>query len=277
MDIDDIIRKAVAGNRTALEAVVVNVQDDIYYLALRMLSDPDDARDATQEILIQVITKLSTFQYRSRFSTWVYRVAVNYLLTEKKILAKDMGLSFDMFKSALESDLQEPSRYRDEPDYPVLLNELRIYCTMAMLLCLNSPLRMAYILSDIYEMDQAEASEILGISKDNFRKQVSRAREKVIQFTSTSCGIVNADNACHCSRKLTGAVNCGRVHPEKIRFVTSGVESYEDVKNKVNETKQELKTLELQKAVYRYKSPVELGEIIESLVKQGIKADKPVH
>ena len=202
MNLEKLVHQAISGDKTALEGVITTVQDDIYYLALRMLANPDDAKDATQEILIKIITKLSTFKFQSQFKTWAYRVASNYLISEKKILNKDPGLTFDIYRAELESDLQDPGELRNRPEYPFMLNELRISCTIAMLLCLNVSHRMAYILGDILEMEHHEASDILGITKDNFRQQLSRARAKVIDFTSTSCGLVIEKAKCSCERKI---------------------------------------------------------------------------
>ena len=134
MGIEKLVAEATKGNKTALEGIVVAIQDNIYYLALRMLVNPEDARDATQEILVKVITNLSAFRFESHFNTWVYRIAANYLISEKKACEKASGLTFEVYKADLESDLQEPDNWKDSPQYEVLLNELRISCTMAMLL-----------------------------------------------------------------------------------------------------------------------------------------------
>ncbi len=136
MHLESKVHLAIDGNKDALEAVIMAVQDDIYYLALRTLACPDDAKDANQEILIKISTNLSTFQFQSQFKTWAYRVAANYLMTEKKLLAKMPPLTFDNFRLDLESDLQDPKHLRDLPEYPLMLDALRISCTMAMLLCL---------------------------------------------------------------------------------------------------------------------------------------------
>ena len=76
-DIDDIalVRRIEDGDRDALEALVVRHQPWIYNIAVRMVYHPHDAEDVTQEVLIKVLTKLSTFEGRSRFSTWLYRLA----------------------------------------------------------------------------------------------------------------------------------------------------------------------------------------------------------
>ena len=62
----ELVRRAQAGQREALEQLIARHQAWIYNIALRMVYLPEDAEDATQEILIKVITKLSTFEGRSR-------------------------------------------------------------------------------------------------------------------------------------------------------------------------------------------------------------------
>jgi RNA polymerase sigma factor (sigma-70 family) len=75
-----LVRRAQEGDRDAVESLLLAVRDNIYRLALRMTGDADDALDATQEILVRVLTRLSTFNGEAAFTTWVHRVAVNHLL-----------------------------------------------------------------------------------------------------------------------------------------------------------------------------------------------------
>jgi len=266
MNVESLVEKAQSGDKNALEDVVLAIQDKIYYLALRMLWQQEDASEATQEILIIVITKLSTFQFKSKFSTWVYRVAVNYLLNTQKVIAKDPALSFDDFKLDLEIDLEESLDLKKLPEYNVLLNEVRIMCTMAMLLCLDQKHRMAYILGDIFELDHNEASDCLSLSKDNYRKQLSRARAQVLQFTSTSCGIVSNTAKCSCSKKLKGAISRKRVIPTEIRYANNSKETYLDVKHKIDELHQDLKSVALQTSIPILKSPENFIQIVETLM-----------
>ena len=272
MDINKLISKAINGDKIALEAIITSIQDNIYYLSLRMLANPDDAKDATQDILIKIITNLSSFKFKSQFNTWVYRIASNHLIYEKKIINKNLGLTFDSFKADLEQELQEPDSLRDNPDYQVMLNELRIKCTMAMMLCLELPHRMAYILGDILEMEHNEASTILSISKDNFRKQLSRARTKVTQFTEKSCGLINNCAKCSCDKKLTAAINHKRINPASLTLANKSNKNYTEIKEALSATQQSLKTLNLQQSITHYKSPKELSNIIGLLVNDSIKS-----
>jgi Sigma-70 region 2 len=77
--LEEVARRAVLGDRDALDSLVRELQGDIYGLALRMLWNREDAEDATQEILERVVTMLAQFDFRSKLRTWVYRLAVNCL------------------------------------------------------------------------------------------------------------------------------------------------------------------------------------------------------
>jgi len=65
---------------------------------------------------------------------------------------------------------------------------------MAILLCLDIKHRVAYILGEIFEPSSNETCDILEISKENFRKRLSRARKEVIEFTSRTCGVIDKKN-----------------------------------------------------------------------------------
>ncbi len=94
-------------------------------------------------------------------------MAVRYLVSAKKVRDRDLGLTFDAFAADLEDGLvSEPPK---APDDVLLLNELRISCTMAMLLCLTMDLRLAYVLGDILELEHGEASSILEIAPAAYR------------------------------------------------------------------------------------------------------------
>jgi DNA-directed RNA polymerase specialized sigma24 family protein len=66
-ELEEAVERARQGNRDALESVVEQVQDQVYGIALRMLWHPEDARDATQEILVRVVTRLAIFRGESGF------------------------------------------------------------------------------------------------------------------------------------------------------------------------------------------------------------------
>jgi RNA polymerase sigma factor (sigma-70 family) len=79
-----LVARAQGGDRDALEGLVRRHQGWVYNIALRMLYHPQDAEDATQEILIKALTRLSSFEGRSSFRTWLYRIVVNHVLNMKR-------------------------------------------------------------------------------------------------------------------------------------------------------------------------------------------------
>ncbi len=89
-----LIGQATAGDKRALEMVVLSIQDLVFNLSLRMLGTFPDAEDASQDILLKVITHLSLFKGDSSFSTWVFSIAVNHLKNYKKHMFAKYPLSF---------------------------------------------------------------------------------------------------------------------------------------------------------------------------------------
>src|ERR1051325_8710162 len=97
----DLVRRAQAGNREALEQLISQHQAWIYNIVLRMVYLPQDAEDATQEILVKLITKLSTFAARSSFRTWLYRIVVNHVLNMQRCRADMAGSTFTRYGEGL--------------------------------------------------------------------------------------------------------------------------------------------------------------------------------
>jgi RNA polymerase sigma factor (sigma-70 family) len=201
--LEETARRALDGDREALDTLVRAIQGDIYGLALRMLWNREDAEDATQEILIRIVTHLSQFGFRSRLKTWAYRVAVNYVLDVKKSAIERLHLSFERFAEDLESGLRPVSAADTEQS--LLIEEVKVGCSLAMLQCLDRAHRAAYILGEIMEMPGPEAAEVLAISPDLFRKRLQHAREAVVAFTRSHCGLVSDAAPCQCHRRVSPA------------------------------------------------------------------------
>jgi RNA polymerase sigma factor (sigma-70 family) len=71
-ELEALADRAASGDSAALSRLVEEVQHPIYRLALRFLGHPEDAKDASQEILVRLVTHLGSFQGRSQFMTWAY-------------------------------------------------------------------------------------------------------------------------------------------------------------------------------------------------------------
>jgi RNA polymerase sigma factor (sigma-70 family) len=218
-EIEALVERATEGDRDALDALLRAIQGDVHNLAVRMLGCPEDAADATQEILMKVVTRLATFRRQSAFRTWVYRVATNHLLNVRKSRVEREQLTFSAFATDLATGLADPpARAASEPDGALLEEEVKIGCTQAMLLCLDRDHRVAYILGDVFELSSDDASAALDIPATAYRKRLSRARERLREFMRGHCGLVNPDRPCRCERRITRAIAVGRVRPAQLAF-----------------------------------------------------------
>jgi RNA polymerase sigma factor (sigma-70 family) len=212
-ELDSLVELARDGDGRALERLLVSVQDDVHRLALRMTGSPDDALDASQEILIRVMTRLSTFKGDAAFSTWVHRVAVNHLLDRKRSAVERLELTFSAFADDLHAGLT-PVAPNAGPELDVLAREVKQGCTLAMLVCLDRPLRVAYILGEVFGVSSTAGAWICGTTEAAYRKRLSRARGAVRDFVAQYCGLVAPARArCHCRKRVPAAVSLGRIDP----------------------------------------------------------------
>ena len=213
-----LVARAKAGDRDALEEFVARHQRWIYNIAIRLLAHPTDAEDATQEILIKAITRLAGFEGRSTVRTWLYRIVVNHVLNMRRGRG-ERPLTFSEDGRGLDGtpDLALPASAAG-PDVRLLVDEARIGCTSAMLLCLDREQRLIYILGEIFGVPDTIGAELLDTTPDNFRQRLARARRDLHSFMNDKCGLVNQTNPCRCARKTAAFIQCGHVDPANLLF-----------------------------------------------------------
>jgi RNA polymerase sigma factor (sigma-70 family) len=252
--LEDLARRALEGDRDAVQNLVRALQRDVYRLALRMLWNRQDAEDATQEILVRVITRLSSFDFDSRLATWVYRVAANYLLDVKKSVVERQRLTFEQFADDL-ADGQSTDGPTDA-EHSMLTEEVKIGCTLGMLQCLDRPHRLAYILGQILELPPKDAAEALGVEAAAFRKRLERARERIESFAREHCGLVSDQASCQCNRRVPAALRLGRARADTLQFAAAP-ESFEQARALVRQVSNARQALEIHRATNPADSPVD--------------------
>jgi RNA polymerase sigma factor (sigma-70 family) len=216
MSLEELARTALDGGQDALDRLVRALQGDVYGLALRMLWNREDAEDATQEILVRTVTRLSQFDFRSKLKTWVYRIAVNYILDLKRSPVERMKLTFERFAADLAEGLSSDGSTDGERS--LLVEEVKVGCTLGMLQCLDRPHRLAYIMVELLDLPGPEAADALAISPELLRKRLQHARTAIESFTRTYCGLASDSAACGCHRRVPAAMRAGRVRPDMLNF-----------------------------------------------------------
>lgn len=227
----ELVEQAKNGDRSALEKLVLRHQAWIYNIAVRMVFRPQDAEEVTQEVLVKVITKLSTYKGESAFRTWLYRIAANHVLNMKRRLAEAQTTTFADYGAAIQGtpdlDLPDPD---DLPvEVPLLVEEVKNACTMGMLLCLDRRQRLIFTLGAILGASDTVGAEVLEMIPDNFRQCLARARRDLHSFMDHQCGLVNKDNPCRCPKKTRGFIEAGHVDPRDLMFVPQHIERVRDV------------------------------------------------
>jgi RNA polymerase sigma-70 factor (ECF subfamily) len=173
-----LVEKIRAGDYQAFEFLVTRYESKVYRLAIRMLRNPQDAEDALQETFMQVFRGLAGFEGRSKFSTWLFRLATNVCLmrirhreTEpSKLLPLE-----DYLPKLEEGDSPQMMDWADRPEDALLSKESREKM-MEALDKLPPEYRAVFILRDIEGFSNAETGESLGISVAAVKSRLHRAR-----------------------------------------------------------------------------------------------------
>lgn len=212
-----LITLSLNGDKKALEQLLVGVQDMIFNLSLRLLGTIADAQDASQDIMIKIITNLSDFKQTSSFSTWVYRLAVNSLLNYKKSVLSKQQLSFEVFSAdIIQTHKGIMTDSVNEFEKEELARELKLSCTNVMLQCLDAQSRCIFILGTMFNIDSKTAGEIMDITPETYRKKLSRSRQKMSDFMSHHCGL--AGGKCRCRKRVGYAIKQQRLSSQNLEY-----------------------------------------------------------
>ena len=214
------IREAIEGSLPAVDALITTVQPGVYKLAVHMLGHRDDAADATQEILLKVVTHLSGFRAEAAFSTWVWRVATNHLMTARSGKADAPEVSLEAIGERLEQGLEFAAQLSQDRGEPGPLSpqdklearQLALGCTQSMLMALDREQRLAYVIDTVFDLDSSQAAAVVGVSSEAYRQRLSRARSRLQAFMNRSCGLANPQAPCRCDRQLPAVRHLAQVN-----------------------------------------------------------------
>lgn len=162
-----LVEAATRGDRAAFDELVRRTHRDTYTLALRLVGDPDDARDVTQDAYLRAYRSLGSFRGDARFGTWLYRITANRAATQlrRRIRHRHAPITDEVWEAEVGDD-------------PHAHNELRVELGRAVN-ALPPKLRAVVVLHDIYGFTHAEIAEELSITESAAKVRLHRARKQL--------------------------------------------------------------------------------------------------
>lgn len=161
--LEDLARRASAGDSVAFEALYRAQVGRIYGLCLRMSGDPRAAEELTQGVFVRAWEQLGSFRGDSAFSTWLHRLAVNFVLNDRRSTLRRLA----RVVSNLGSRLEEPAPRRSVSAGLDLERAIAALPTRA---------RHVFVLSDIEGYQHSEIAALLGTTEGTSKAQLHRAR-----------------------------------------------------------------------------------------------------
>jgi RNA polymerase sigma-70 factor (ECF subfamily) len=181
MDVDPaLVRACQRGEPGALDALIRATYADVYALSRRMLSDPDEAADATQEVFVRVMRSVLGFRGESSFGTWLHRVTVNVCLTllRKRSRAREAGMVAGSVAFGLPDDESSLASTAPPPDEAAATADLAKRSEAA-LARLPEDARTVVVLRDIEGLSTKEVAELLGVTESVVKVRLHRAHAKL--------------------------------------------------------------------------------------------------
>jgi len=230
---EELLIHAKLGDPEQLELLLTPHLPWLFNLSLHMLHRRADAEDATQEILLKTIKALPGFRGEARFRTWLYRIAINHLLSVRKPKwdASNPVCSFAIASAGLRQvpDLDPPDPRTVPVPIDILNEETGNNCTIGTLLCLDGRQRLVFILGEIFQVSDEVGADICEVTPVNFRQILSRARRDLYQYLRDNCSLVDPKNDCKCARKTRAFIQAGFVDPHKLEFTQPHVRMVREV------------------------------------------------
>ena len=169
-DPEVLLAAARRGDDDALEALLRSVHDRMAAVARRMLRDPGDAADCTQEAMIRVVRGLAGFDGRSSFTTWCHRIVATTALDELRRRGRR--------PVTVSETEREPMSTEPAPEQ-VSLDALALADIDSVLARLPEEFRQAVVLSDVADLDYPSIAELLGVPVGTVKSRVARGRAQL--------------------------------------------------------------------------------------------------
>ena len=169
-----------AGDECAYELLIQRFEQPVYNLVSRLVDNPADAADVTQEVFLKVFRKVSGFRSESSLKTWIYRIAVNEARNQRRWFLRHRGKEIGL--EPAESNAQGPQDWLSDPGrspYQTALDEETHALIEAALQKVSPNYRAAVVLREVEDLSYEEISEVLEVSLGTVKSRILRGRESL--------------------------------------------------------------------------------------------------
>ncbi len=176
-----VIKEAQRGSIVAFETLVKKYERQVLQLAYSMVNNTQDAEDIYQEVFVKVFKSLSQFKFKSEFSTWLFRVVVNYCINFRKKRERRQAVSLENKKPGSESQQAFAKETASTPERDVLNVELSQEIAQALEM-LSAKQKTVFVLRHYHGHKLKEISKIMACSEGTVKNYLFRATQKMQQL-----------------------------------------------------------------------------------------------
>jgi len=179
-----VVAELKAGSEEAYAWLIAQYQPPVYNLVYRILNDPAEAADTTQEVFLKVFRGMENFNGASSLKTWIYRIAVHEASNRRRWWFRHKSKETSMENSeepAFESSVALKDKLVDEGKSPFddcAQTELKVHVEAA-LAQVPEPYRTALVLRDMEELSYEEIAEITSSTMGTVKSRITRGREQL--------------------------------------------------------------------------------------------------
>ena len=170
----ELVRQAQRGDAAAFAELLTRYQDRVFNTCYRMCHNEADALDLVQATFLKVLENLTQFRGRARFTTWLFRIAVNVVLSHRRARLHQAA-SLDEARD--DGARSAPAREPRAVDGPTVAERRELHERVAWALAqLDDEFRAAVVLKDVEDLDYAAIAEVLDVPVGTVKSRIHRGR-----------------------------------------------------------------------------------------------------
>ncbi len=200
------LRAAQGGDARAFERLVAPHAGKLRALTYRLVGNPDDAADLSQEALVRAFQPVRGFRFESSFSTWLLSIATHLSLDHLRARARWRVDAQPLAKedcvarrSSLHLDLMTTV---SDPSFAFDVSEHIAFCFTCVGRSLSPEMELALVLCEVFDLSNADGATALGVTESVFRHHLAAARKQMQTAFEGLCALVNKTGVCHQCREL---------------------------------------------------------------------------